>query len=90
MTEISRTPGHATNGQIADIIEELSPILQKHPYDHQLIALAAALIIRLDPDVDLKDLQYGTEILIRTAAEFVSDPSNFDPEWAELDPKQIN
>jgi hypothetical protein len=86
-----RVPGVATNGEIAEILEQLSPILDQYPVDLRLISLAAAILITLDNDIDLDDLKDGTGLLISGASSFVAKCMNqTDVDWDTVPASKLN
>lgn len=88
-----RPVGVATFGDISKIIDDLAPVLDPIRKDLKLIALAAVLLILLDGDISLDHLPLGTDLLIKTAAKFVSDPDSFlanDLDFADLPTAKVN
>lgn len=88
--DVSREIGFATNGEIADIIEQLGPVLDQYPIDQKLIAVAATLLIVIDPNIGLDDLKTGVDILITAASKFIATGTSGDEDWEPVSPAKMN
>lgn len=88
-----RPVGIATFGDISKIIDDLAPVLDPVRQDLKLIALAAIILILLDEDISLENLPLGTDILIKTASKFVTNPDTYivdNTEWENLPTNKVN
>lgn len=85
-----RQIGLATNGEIADIIEAIAPILDQYPIDHKLIALSASLLITLNPEITLDALKVGVDVVITSASKYVAAGLSNDVEWEDVPPSKLN